>query len=426
MDPNTQKACPHCGAPLPTEASFCPYCAKSVTRREALAPPRRMPGRVFFRVLPLIFAAVLAAALWWSGQPRVYDNGGPEVLYSLNGQTYQLSIAYADTPAQPSVDRYTTLPLDFDARYPSLLYTNYADTGENAAGEFLPQVERVTAEIAQDGAAHDTFRVSCTPPAREADYVPGAASITYVDSYLWKAGEYEARLAFTVHMKNGDALRVWQTQRFQSIATYTYTPEDTPLNTTEELQALLDEIGRTVKEDADIEIRLPPVTYAGELTLDTLAVNLYGSVDGAGRRTAFTGPVRLDYPGGKISCFEGIDFLGQGGGTGIFAVSRLHLTGCRLSGWDTAVYCDETSWVNACQCTFADNGIGLHMNNALMNVSDDRYMDNLFQNNGTGVLLEQLGVDLPLQFSGTRFSGNGTDIDNRCGQPLDLSEAVFE
>ena len=24
------------------------------------------------------------------------------------------------------------------------------------------------------------------------------------------------------------------------------------------------------------------------------------------------------------------------------------------------------------------------------------------------------------------FSGNGTDIDNRCGQELDLSEAVFE
>lgn len=30
----TVKACPHCGAVLPDEASFCPGCAKSVVIRE--------------------------------------------------------------------------------------------------------------------------------------------------------------------------------------------------------------------------------------------------------------------------------------------------------------------------------------------------------------------------------------------------------
>ena len=28
--------------------------------------------------------------------------------------------------------------------------------------------------------------------------------------------------------------------------------------------------------------------------------------------------------------------------------------------------------------------------------------------------------------SGCRFEGNGTDIDNRSGQPLDISQAVFQ
>lgn len=31
-----------------------------------------------------------------------------------------------------------------------------------------------------------------------------------------------------------------------------------------------------------------------------------------------------------------------------------------------------------------------------------------------------------MKFPGTRFTGNGTDIDNRCGQELVLDETVFE
>ncbi|MCI8740675.1 MAG: zinc-ribbon domain-containing protein, partial [Oscillibacter sp.] len=33
------KACPHCGASLPTEASFCPSCAKSIQPRTEVIPP---------------------------------------------------------------------------------------------------------------------------------------------------------------------------------------------------------------------------------------------------------------------------------------------------------------------------------------------------------------------------------------------------
>ena len=30
------------------------------------------------------------------------------------------------------------------------------------------------------------------------------------------------------------------------------------------------------------------------------------------------------------------------------------------------------------------------------------------------------------RFTGCQFEGNGTDIDNRSGQPLDLSQAIFQ
>ena len=300
-------------------------------------------------------------------------------------------------------------------------------TGEDAAAEFLPQVKRITAAFTglNPEDAMEDMRLSCTSPARQTDYVPHAASITYVDYCLWNDGDYEAQLLLTVNMKNGDTIRLRQVHHFHATPTYTYTPEDAPMNTTEELQALLEELGRTAESDAEINIHLPPVAFEGELVLDRLAVNLYGSLDQAGARTTFTGLVHLAYSGVVVSFFEGIDFTGSGG-TGVSASSRLHLTNCRLSGWDTAVFCSESAWVNTDQCIFSDNGVGLHINNAEPNISDSRFEGNTFQGNQTAVLLEQVGVETPLKFPSTLFSGNGTDIDNRCGQELDLDRTIFQ
>lgn len=422
------KACPHCGAVLPDEASFCPSCARSVVLREEVRRRQRLPAKVVFGLLAVLAAAALAV-LVWRAVPRTYDNGTAQALYTLNGQTYQLCIAWSDMPTTASDDRYTSSAIDFDGRYPSLLYINRADTGVNAADEFLPQVESVTAEFAglsPDSGTGEDIRLSCTPPSRRTDYVPDAASLTYVDFCLWRDGDYEAPLVFTVHMKNGDTIRVRQIQHFHSVKTYTYTPKDVPLNTMEDLQALLEEIGRTAEEDAEINIHLLPVTYEGSLVLNRLAVNLYGSVNQAGQRTTFTGPAHLTYTSGTVSFFEGIDFIGSGGGTGISLLARLHLTNCRLSGWDTAVYCAEHAWVNADQCIFSDNGVGLQINNAVPNISDSRFDGNTFRDNRTAVVLEQVGVDSALSFPGTLFTGNGTDIDNRCGQELELDQAVFQ
>ena len=52
--------------------------------------------------------------------------------------------------------------------------------------------------------------------------------------------------------------------------------------------------------------------------------------------------------------------------------------------------------------------------------------DNAFLRNGTGLLIEGVPVEQALGLPGCRFEGNGTDIDNRSGQPLDISQAVFQ
>ena len=51
---------------------------------------------------------------------------------------------------------------------------------------------------------------------------------------------------------------------------------------------------------------------------------------------------------------------------------------------------------------------------------------NLFQNNGTAVLLEEVPGDESIKFDGSRFTGNGIDIDNRCGQAVKIDEVIFE
>ena len=47
-------------------------------------------------------------------------------------------------------------------------------------------------------------------------------------------------------------------------------------------------------------------------------------------------------------------------------------------------------------------------------------------NNTTALLLEQVPGGQELVFADCRFAGNGTDIDNRCDQPLNLTRAIFE
>ena len=59
-------------------------------------------------------------------------------------------------------------------------------------------------------------------------------------------------------------------------------------------------------------------------------------------------------------------------------------------------------------------------------VTDQRGGMHQFLRNGTAILIEGEPVDQTMGLPGCRFEGNGTDIDNRSGQPLDISQAAFQ
>ena len=77
-------------------------------------------------------------------------------------------------------------------------------------------------------------------------------------------------------------------------------------------------------------------------------------------------------------------------------------------------------------CLFADNDVAVHYNTNQINMFNSVCPDNAFLRNGTGLLIEGVPAGDDLGLPGCRFEGNGTDIDNRSGQPLDLSQASFQ
>ena len=219
-----------------------------------------------------------------------------------------------------------------------------------------------------------------------------------------------------------------QTLTFESITTYTYTAQDAPMNTIEELRALLERACEESGEYDQIHIHLPAVTYAGGLEIEERLVRLYGSVGHDGQRTTFTDTTHISAPKGVLE-FQDIAFSGSGQGIGVLVsgTTRLQLVNCRVSGWENGLQAVDSAWIDTDGTIFADNQVGLCFDSAdTPMVSDNFYTGNTFQNNGTAVLLEHVGSDTPLNFPETRFSGNGTDIDNRCGQEVSIADAIFE
>ena len=417
------KKCPHCGAALPEAAAFCPHCAQGVRLRKEARPPR-LWGRSLRPVLVILAALLAAGAYRYGARPQVLDPGGAELRYTLDGTEYQIVVGWIDdrfegaqTVYQPVEERemlYT---------FPQCLYINDPANGADAREPFWERVERITARFGQPDDEDQPW--TCDEPIPQPDYAPGAVRVASIHFTAWSG---EGDMVWEIEMKNGDLLCLRQHFVAQPYQILRFTSEDTPMDTIEELQALVDSIpDRLSSKYTGVEITLPPVRYEGGLAVDGFNVTIYGSEDEAGGRTSFTGPVRVTGWKMRISYLEGIDILGPGEGVGVSASARLHLTGCRVAGWRTGVLAYGSDvWINLRGCTVEDNEVGFHFNATGCSVSHSIYDDDLFRRNGTAVLLEQVPDVESLSFPGCRFTENGTDIDDRCGQTVDLEGAVFE
>ena len=417
---NQQKICPHCGAQLPDMASFCPHCAQSVTQRREFRPPRRLPRRVLRGALLVLVLGTLALSAYLYTRPKVYDNGAAEVIYTDDDGSYQLLLNYFGDRFQPMTDYSEELEEGTTSNKPSRLFINHVDTGVNAKEAFLRKVEAINVELLRGGDSPEPWQYT-QPQASDYDLEAASRSIlTYTD----RSGDMELR--WNIRMQNGDTIRLYQRMALGVVPTRHFYPEDVPMDTMDDLQALVDQVNETITSDIIVYIHLPAVTYEGSLLLEQRSMNLIGSEGPDGVRTTFTGTLQATAQNGYICQFQNLCFTGDGEGVGVSASARINFNHCQFTGWRTGVLCYGSSWVNIKDSVFEDNTVGFHFNSTSDNRNDHMYSGNLFRRNGTAVLLESVPGDQALYFEGTRFSRNGADIDNRCGQEVSIADAIFE
>lgn len=414
------KRCPHCGAQLPDAASFCPHCAASIHPRTEVKPPRPMPGRALRNALMALLILAIGLTSWLCTRPKVYDNGTAEIIYTDNDGSYQLLLNYFGDRFQSMTDYSEELEEGTTSNKPSRLFVNHVDTGVNAKEVFLRKVEAINVELLRGGDSLEPWQYT-QPQASDYDLEAASRSIlTYTD----RSGDMELR--WNIRMQNGDTIRLYQRMALGVVPTRHFYPEDVPMDTMDDLQALVDQVNETITSDVIVYIHLPAVTYEGSLLLEQRSMNLIGNEGPDGARTTFTGTLQATAQKGYICQFQNLCFTGDGEGVGVSASARINFNHCQFTGWRTGVLCYGSSWVNIKDSVFEDNAVGFHFNSTSDNRNDHMYSGNLFRRNGTAVLLESVPSDQPLYFEGARFSRNGTDIDNRCGQKVDISQAVFE
>ena len=419
-----QHICPHCGAPLPEDAAFCPACARDVHTRKKARTPVPLRNKVLLAGLILILlAGGLGAAAWINRpyQPRSFEGDG-EVLYTDETGSYQLVLAYNETPYNPVplVEQPMEPSEEDTSRFPCRLFIHRTDSGETLKEEFLNRTESVTVQFLQD--ADSPSPMTCSDPAPD-EASPDAALVT---SLSFTGLSRQAVLEWRVTMKNGDTITLRQTISIIPIETHDYYPEDYPMDTVADLQALLAQVEAEVPSWDVVNLHLPPVAYQGDLALEQRPVNLYGWDGEDGRRTSWAGNIRLSVSYHTVPYIQNIDFVGTGDNVGMSAAARLFLRNCSFTGYKTGVLAYGNAFVNTRNCTFTGNTVAFHFNSEGNSVSSTMFTGNTFLNNTTALLLEQVPGGQELVFADCRFAGNGTDIDNRCDQPLDITQAIFE
>lgn len=413
--PDKQARCPFCGSSLPDRAAFCPHCARSIRPRARRKAPRPLRKKFLYLASLLAAAAILSGGIWLSTRPQIVEGEGG-VSYTDEDGSYQVIVAKSDGYYEPTKELLHRAEAGQEYRFPMCVIFYDSKTGQNVSHAMGEKIKNAEASIEALEASGRPWKN--TEPAYNAAR-PGCALTTLIDFWL-ESGD--ARLTWTLKMENGDTLRMHTDLFIEEIPTAHYYPDTTPMHTIEELQTLVDHISATVPADTVIYIHLPAVTYEGGLSINGRAINLLGSQEG---RTVFTGNTQVTIDGGLICYFDRLDFRGDGSRIGLSASARVHLTNCTISGWKTGILAYGNTWVNAMDCRFEDNQVGFHFNATDDAVSHTTYSDNEFTNNGTAVLLESVPTDVSLRFPGSVFSGNGTDIDNRCNQDLDISQAIF-
>ena len=411
------KQCRNCGAELPEDASFCPHCAQSQIERSEVKPPRLWRKKTLYGLLGALVLIVAALAVFLPHRPKTFEGGAYIVYTDRDGDYALLAAFHPDDIANNRPVREKTVSLSTNVFSNMTVMFGIYHNGELADTDaFFEKVESCTLEASpNEGGAltlsEPTYNTNFLPAARESDI-----------TYSGESGTNE--LTWMLKMKNGDTIRLKQTFAVIPLIHQVYTPEDTALDTMEDLTALLSRINEEVPADTIVDIYLPPATYTGDLTMVSRAVNLYGNTDGNGR-TVFTGTLSVNTDSPSNVMLYDLDFVGSGG-TGLSATASVYMGGCSFSGWDIGAVALDGGMIGVERCVFQNNGVGFKYNTVVYHSFNSAFPDCTIIDNDIGVQFARLHGTITIDFAGSVFSGNRIDINNPAQYSIDTTKAIFQ
>ena len=413
------KKCIHCGAELPEEASFCPQCAKSQMEPAVQEPPRiwrkksAMIGAVCAVVLVLIAAV---ATVFYLTRPKLYEGTA-----ALDYQGYHMVLVCdgGPEPREPQQETVKVIPPNSRYGIPAQLIVYRSRDMQNAAAEFMEQVERISVHaVPREGGAE----MEANQPVPGDGPFSNAAAVSdiFFDSLCGTNDVY-----WNILMKNGDTLFMYQTLSISQMPTVSYYADTTPMNTIEELEALMADIEANTDPNTIISLYLPPVTYEGGLSMKDRTYSLYGTTDG-NRITTFTGPITVDTEAPVFAELDTICIQGHGAGTGVMGSGSVVLTSCQIRNWEVGTLATDGTFIAVHGCTYTGNRVGMQVNSEHGHLLSNELDGSVFEDNGTAIHLIRVNSDYAPVFNDCRFARNEIDIQNDAGAPIDNSNAIFE
>ena len=412
---NETKKCIRCGRELPAEASFCPYCAASQIERETVTWPGIRKRKVLrLMLIPLVLLlAVLAAVLW--KRPRSLEADGAELVYRADGVAWhlllrndQVDFLHWKTPQE----LYTrTLVRGTQAAIPLQLYVYREDTGENARAAFSRLLEQSNVAVTADPGSE---LASASVPA----WNPGFPDAVLEADIVYDTACSSNDIFWTLKMKNGDTLKLRERMEIHIRPEASYSYQNTPLETMEDLQALIEKAGREVSKDAIVTVTLAPVVYEGDLVIENRAVSLVGTEDGSGR-TTFTGTLYIRSEEPQHASVKNIRFAGENAGNGIEAASSFEAEGCLFERKQIGILGNDGSSPVISGCRFENCGTGVCLDSSNSILRAAFIHESIFTGNKTAVLLERLPFDDTFYLISCTFTDNETDVENRAGNKIE-------
>ena len=401
------KKCIHCGAELAQDAAWCPYCEQSQTEAKPVTFPARHRWRMICGLLGVLILGVVLLTGALFRKPKVYE-GGAEVLYSLNGNDCRVLLAFSGNMllyGKSQAEISFREPAGSNSAIPSQLSV-LSDHDPDTAAAFLEQIESCTVTAQpEDGA--ETVGILGPEPGEKTGF-PGDLKA----DILYSPSTGTNLITWEIKMKNKDILRLHQKITCELLETIEYHYEDTPMNSVEEINALIEKTGEE-SPDAVLILYLPPVTYEGKLTMNTRTATLIGTEED-GKKTTFTDTLEINTRTPGIAELNQIEFVGDGG-TGIIATEALVMQACAFFGWDTGVEVKEGGWANLTNAAFVNNGTGF-----LCNTKSSTFYNGIFENivfaeNNIGLQIVHTPGERSIELVNPVFDGNKTDYDDPNG-----------